>query len=384
MSILSQDELLTNRDFAKPVKAIIFPQDVSSTSDCRLIELENQVQCLMEAHLAPTQPSQVNKVTTLCEIYSVPHDTQYCMEDPEQAFVEYASSHTDEAGGLVSIFMASQDARLSKFESDFKQQQSKMTNKIDIVLKAIIDQIAGSIKTITIHSEKQSDFYDENAKENEEEEKNNPENIYVNTSTPPDRTLIIIEGCPSKLKIPCNIGHTHVEKAYIDHNSPLNIITRMMYNWIMRRKLDPRENSNRRVSNFTRRINGMHVFVGNFTYIIDFMIVEDFSSIIDPRLSQVALGKPLVEISNMTYDSPEDLEKEYTKSVYLRNGEDKRRGVEKITYKNERKNSLVHLSLIGNGFFIKTKIEFLQNVETASRFTRDAVITTTVMRSGYP
>ncbi|GJU28920.1 MAK10-like protein [Tanacetum coccineum] len=31
------------RDFAKPVKAISLPQDVPSTSDCRLIELENQV-----------------------------------------------------------------------------------------------------------------------------------------------------------------------------------------------------------------------------------------------------------------------------------------------------------------------------------------------------
>ncbi|GJT99517.1 hypothetical protein Tco_1109856 [Tanacetum coccineum] len=45
------------RDSAKPVKAITLPQDVSSTSDRRLIELENQVQCLMEAHLAPTQPT---------------------------------------------------------------------------------------------------------------------------------------------------------------------------------------------------------------------------------------------------------------------------------------------------------------------------------------
>ncbi|GJX41486.1 MAK10-like protein [Tanacetum coccineum] len=85
-------------DFAKPVKAIALPQDVSSTLDRRLIELENQVQRLMEAHLAPTQPTQVNKITTSCEICSGPHDTQYCMEDPEQAFVEYASSHTDEAG----------------------------------------------------------------------------------------------------------------------------------------------------------------------------------------------------------------------------------------------------------------------------------------------
>ncbi|GJU89385.1 hypothetical protein Tco_1301808 [Tanacetum coccineum] len=80
------------RDFAKPVKAISLPQDVPSTSDRRLIELENQVQSLMEAHLAPTQPTQVNKVTTSCEIYSGPHDTQYYMKDPEQAFVEYASS----------------------------------------------------------------------------------------------------------------------------------------------------------------------------------------------------------------------------------------------------------------------------------------------------
>ncbi|GKA02356.1 hypothetical protein Tco_0675021 [Tanacetum coccineum] len=86
------------RDFAKPVKAITFPQDVPSTSDCRLIELENQVQRLMEAHLAPTQPTQVNKVTTSCEIWCGPHDTRYCMKDPEQAFVEYASSCSNDMG----------------------------------------------------------------------------------------------------------------------------------------------------------------------------------------------------------------------------------------------------------------------------------------------
>ncbi|GJY63338.1 hypothetical protein Tco_0464798 [Tanacetum coccineum] len=53
----------------------------------------------MEAHLAPKQPIQVNKITSSCEICSGPHDTQYCMENPEQAFVEYAFSRIDEAGG---------------------------------------------------------------------------------------------------------------------------------------------------------------------------------------------------------------------------------------------------------------------------------------------
>ncbi|GJW39225.1 hypothetical protein Tco_0065070 [Tanacetum coccineum] len=106
------------RDFAKPVKAISLPQD----------------------------PTQVNKITSSCEIFSDPHDTQYCMENPEQAFIEYVSLRTDEVGeGLVSNFMASQDARLSKFEADFKQQQSKMTNKIETVLKAITDQMARAI-----------------------------------------------------------------------------------------------------------------------------------------------------------------------------------------------------------------------------------------------
>ncbi|GKC63754.1 MAK10-like protein [Tanacetum coccineum] len=61
------------RDFTNPVKAITLHQDIPSTSDCRLIELKNQVQCLMEAHLAPMQPTQVNKIATSCEIYSGPH-----------------------------------------------------------------------------------------------------------------------------------------------------------------------------------------------------------------------------------------------------------------------------------------------------------------------
>ncbi|GJU86204.1 hypothetical protein Tco_1293750 [Tanacetum coccineum] len=55
------------------------------------------------------------------------------------------------------------------------------------------------------------------------------------------RNPIIAEGCTSNLKIPCNVGHVHVEKAYIDLNSPLNVMTRMQYNWIMRKQLEPRE-----------------------------------------------------------------------------------------------------------------------------------------------
>ncbi|GJZ32894.1 MAK10-like protein [Tanacetum coccineum] len=318
------------RDFAKPIKAIALPQDVLSTSDHHLIELENQVQRLMEAHLAPTQPTQVKKITTSCEIYNGPHNTQYCMEDPKQAFVEYASSRTDEAGGgdgdVMFIEIVLEDDNSRKEEPKAGEQEVEYFNVFPTRSELAYHKylMCGLIPLIFLR---------------------NPN---------------IMEGCPLNLKIPCNIGHVHVEKAYIDLNSPLNIMTQMMYNWIMRRKPNPRENANGGVSNFTGRINGMHVFVGNFTYIMDFMIIEDISSIIDLRLSQVVLGKPFVEISNMTHDPPEgvvrftnrnnevsyniphkieqydslsNLEKEHTKSVYLRNEEDKRRGVEYVMSK---------------------------------------------------
>ncbi|GJX07735.1 hypothetical protein Tco_0195667 [Tanacetum coccineum] len=208
--------------------------------------------------------------------------------------------------------MTSYDARLSKFKADFKQQQSKMTNKIDIVLKTITDLIEGalptdtvknpklsaylvlsarsyptkdpqcstqihcSINAITIRPKQQSASYDDREKENEEEEK---DNLLVPQSSN-------TENDDSREEGPKEEGSTTIEG-------------------IMRSKLDPREDANRGVSNFIGRIKGMHVFIGNFTYVIDFMIVEDISSFIDPRLSQVVLGRPFVEMSNMTHDSPE-------------------------------------------------------------------------------
>ncbi|GJT12278.1 hypothetical protein Tco_0859320 [Tanacetum coccineum] len=50
--------------------------------------------------------------------------------------------------------MASQDARLSKFESNFEQQQSKMANKIDTFLKAINDRMTGALPSDTVKNPK--------------------------------------------------------------------------------------------------------------------------------------------------------------------------------------------------------------------------------------
>ncbi|GKG29270.1 hypothetical protein Tco_0416635, partial [Tanacetum coccineum] len=50
--------------------------------------------------------------------------------------------------------MASQDARLSKFKADFKQQQSEMTSEIDTVLKAINDGITRALPSDMVKNPK--------------------------------------------------------------------------------------------------------------------------------------------------------------------------------------------------------------------------------------
>ncbi|GJS20078.1 MAK10-like protein [Tanacetum coccineum] len=340
------------RDFAKPVKAIVLPQDVLSTSDRRLIELENQVQRLMEAHLAPIQLTQVNKITTLCEICSGPHYTQYCMEDPEQAHVEYTSSRSDEAGDLqCSTHIHSS---INAITIHPKQPEESQVNEPNIGQeeKGLVPR-SSNAKFVCSKGDDGKVMFIEIIQDDDEPRKKGPNKgegaateepavEYFDTLPTRDKLTyhrylmsgpipsiflknpIITEGCHSNLKIPCNIGHVHIKKAYIDLNSHINIMTRMMYNWIMRRKLNPRDNANGGISNFTKRIKGMHVFVGNFTYVVYFMIVEDISSIIDPRLSQVVLGRPFIEISNMTHNLPEGV---------VRNEEDKRRGVDYIMSK---------------------------------------------------
>ncbi|GJZ37579.1 MAK10-like protein [Tanacetum coccineum] len=281
------------------VKAIYLPQDVPRTSDCRLIELER----LMEAHLALKQPVQVNKITSSCEIYSGPHDTQYCMENLEQAFVEYASSRTNEAGVLsarsyltgvpqcstrthnlintITICPKQPNkSRDDKSEEEGRKEEGNPKNinttpplPPDLSILFIIEKVCklnsflessdlvprtsdtkfvstkddGDVMFIEI-IRKYDDSHEEGPKDEGNIEIEGLKEEYFDTfSTRRElayhkylmcgpipslfmRNPIITEGCPSNLKIPYNIRHVHVEKAYIDLNSPLNVMTRMLYN----------------------------------------------------------------------------------------------------------------------------------------------------------
>ncbi|GJW01897.1 hypothetical protein Tco_1560753 [Tanacetum coccineum] len=230
-----------------------------------LIELGKSKSSLVEAILAPTQPTKLLNhmiITTSCEICNGPHDTQYCMEDPEQAFVEYASSRTDEA----RVPPSSNTELICTKEEDGDVMFIEIIPMDDNIRKEEPEAEGQEVEYFDIFPTRSELTYHK----------------YLMCGPVPSlflRNPIIMEGCPSNLKIPCNIGHRHVEKAYIDLNSPLNIMTRIIDNWIMRRKLGPRENANGGFSNFTRRIKGMHVFVGNFTYIVDFILLRTLAQL---------------------------------------------------------------------------------------------------------
>ncbi|GKC54075.1 MAK10-like protein [Tanacetum coccineum] len=353
------------RYFVKLVKAISLPQDVPSTSDHRFIEFENQVQHLMEAHLAPTQPTQVNKVTTSCEICSGPHDTQYCMKDPKQASIDYASLQTNETGSkhyqiklekALIDFDSHQEKRLSSLRTQLEQQQDDMISIINLLWKAVYEKLDDPpIHDIVGNPTTQMNFASTNDPTREElqgkgikslskllspkylsqsslaKQNRNPSSLkcvhFVNS--------IVILNKKDETKEEGNVKSITTE--YEDHemtveseeefrevtedeikeeeeDSPKNFDTfptmkqlRHHYNWIMSKRLGPRRKplNPRKICNFVGRVKGLKVFVGNFTYECDFMVLEDTTSVIDHDLGSVMFGKPFVETTGLVYDREE-------------------------------------------------------------------------------
>ncbi|GKD97621.1 protein kinase-like domain, concanavalin A-like lectin/glucanase domain protein [Tanacetum coccineum] len=61
----------------------------------------------------------------------------------------------------------------------------------------------------------------------------------------------------------------------------------------------------KKTCSFVGRVRDIKVFVGNFTYKCDFMVLEDVSSVIDRYLDEIIMGKPFVEKPKLTYDKKE-------------------------------------------------------------------------------
>ncbi|GJS90164.1 hypothetical protein Tco_0772800 [Tanacetum coccineum] len=263
-----------------------------------------------------------------------PHDTRYCMKDPEQAFVKYTSLRTDEVRG--NSMAPKSIAAISQVErEELKKKGIKSPSKLFSLkylspasIKELNKNLSSPKRVHFVNSivvlSKDSDTEEEdisstNAREhdleNEESERETEEEVaevfddeteeeedddtkYYN-SPPAIKELVYHEWLlenpqpswvkakiraenPSNTKTSCMIGHIFKKHAYIDIESPINIMSRNQYNRIMTYKLGPRkEQSNpNKISNFVGRVRGLRVFIGSFTYKCDFMILEDTTSVI--------------------------------------------------------------------------------------------------------
>ncbi|GJR11276.1 hypothetical protein Tco_0793928 [Tanacetum coccineum] len=84
--------------------------------------------------------------------------------------------------------------------------------------------------------------------------------------------------------------------AYLDPFLPMNIISRKAYNTIM---VEGLESTGKNLVAFVR---GVYVFVGSFTYITDFVVLENIGEFIMSNMAEVLMGRPFRKITKLKYD----------------------------------------------------------------------------------
>ncbi|GKB72731.1 hypothetical protein Tco_0934143 [Tanacetum coccineum] len=97
------------------------------------------------------------------------------------------------------------------------------------------------------------------------------------------------------LAFQCMIGFRKFV-AYFDPFLPMNIITRKAYNTIMVEGLESTG------KNLVAVVRDVYVFVGSFTYITDFVVLEDIGEFIQINKAEVVMGKPFRKITKLEYD----------------------------------------------------------------------------------
>ncbi|GJY96010.1 protein kinase-like domain, concanavalin A-like lectin/glucanase domain protein [Tanacetum coccineum] len=115
-------------------------------------------------------------------------------------------------------------------------------------------------------------------------------------------------GSLNNIKISCMIGHFFKRHAYIDLESPINIMSRRQYNQIITYELRSRRKPSNpdKISNFVGRVRRLKFFIGSFAYECDFMILEDTTSIIDRHLGEMVFGRPFIDETDLVYNKEEE------------------------------------------------------------------------------
>ncbi|GJR20252.1 retrovirus-related pol polyprotein from transposon TNT 1-94 [Tanacetum coccineum] len=122
---------------------------------------------------------------------------------------------------------------------------------------------------------------------NELDEYGNAGNFY------PNRIINSFDG--EDLAFLCMIGFRKFV-AYFDPFLPMNIITHRAYNTIMVEELESTG------MNLVAIVRDVYVFVETFTYVMDFVVLEDIREFIASDMTDVVMGRPFRAITQLEYD----------------------------------------------------------------------------------
>ncbi|GJV91734.1 hypothetical protein Tco_1539547 [Tanacetum coccineum] len=106
----------------------------------------------------------------------------------------------------------------------------------------------------------------------------------------PKRIINSVDG--EDLAFPCMIGFRKFV-AYFDPFLPMNIITRKAYNTIM---VEGLESTGR---NLVAIVKDVYVFVRSFTFVADFVVLEDIGEFIVRDMADVVMGKPFRAVTQL-------------------------------------------------------------------------------------
>ncbi|GJR53893.1 hypothetical protein Tco_1404414 [Tanacetum coccineum] len=109
------------------------------------------------------------------------------------------------------------------------------------------------------------------------------------------------------LAFECMIGFRKFT-AYLDPFLPMNIISRKAYNTIM---VDRLEGTGK---NLVAIVRDVYMFVRSFTYITDFVVLEDICEFITSDMADVLMGRPFRKTTKLKYDVAKGLVS-FTKNI---------------------------------------------------------------------
>ncbi|GKA47617.1 hypothetical protein Tco_0740500 [Tanacetum coccineum] len=181
-------------------------------------------------------------------------------------------------------FLAFVDSRLKSIER-FLNRISDQPSETSI---NDLESDDGSVDTPLISSFPHSD------NDSDDEEVLNKLSEYENAGTLL-RERIINSFNEDNLTFECMIGFRKFT-AYLDSFLPMNIISRNAYNTIMVDRLEGTR------KNLVAIILDVYVFVRSFTYIMDFVMLEDIGEFIMSDMAEVLMGRPFRKITKLKYD----------------------------------------------------------------------------------